>query len=1218
MNRDVDLQIRSDLARALSGVLGVEAARVVSPVHVLAHFLDSASHGYGLTEHPDIDPADAEVPEPPAPAFALLGPVLGIEDAKFDADLLRKPLYDALLRVASDARSRHLINLRGVTREDVLRLGQVYWNLERSDVRRELPLGEGRITTTGGRTKTAAMKHPRENRDLGLLRRTDRTNARGVHPSSAANARRQGAVLAVCVARDILSRYDGPPVDLGAARIELDGAGRVSRLVWTDVSVAATGPDDPTGSQALTFRESFGAGARLVVGRPADVGASYQRRGFDDELDNLWAQESDRRVWLVGATGRGKSYAARRAWVTALAGVDEHRPDVMIWVDAASHDTVVAELARASDAWGLPGVRSVAFARATDAAATAADAETWSKAEALLERLDSTEKRWLVVYDNADVTQLVDGSLLPSIRNPNGRTILTTYSHVTAQDANARVLEVDLFSHDESVSYLTGHLGEESGAQDVDELARLLGGLPLALSTAVATIGANRMRVDEWVREFRAAPRMDEVADERDGGGYPHQVGAAIRVAFDRAAARGGEAVRRAALVAALQDPDGHPTWLWGREGIDAWVTGGDGGPRRPGRMPSVVRALIDTGLVTLRGSWSDGALAMHQLTARAVREMFTASEIAPLAEVLAQEWLLSYTDQPAASWSVVARNLAPMFSLEGVSRFTRCTIAAFADLGDGGDLEELIDRLDRVRPDLECGGASGAFVVARELEGLARRAESLGRPEDGHRWRDEALGILVEMLREESVEGRLRVEGHILAAEIASDRGLSSAAEHRSAAAMTLEQLPDDDSLVGVLQVCLDQGGLVAYHRGQGDEIREGLALAVLDERLARAIHCVQETSPEDGPQIAIWGRSPVEMVATLAGALQDLELDDRSSELLSALEVVAAPISAYEIRSARVVGALARGEWAFAEDLLLESEHIPGPRSDARQLASVQLHLGKVDKSAETLADSFLSARTRRGYGTTSRADWERLPDQRREKCSILCQAIDVAGRAGRWNEALDLCQEAMEELKRLVGGAEWLDAVADVGMLFDESSLDTAMEVIDRTRLVHLERGNLEEVRRFSSLWLELARCCKAKCEEWLALLRSGGDATGVQSVLDDFGLKSVCRSAQRRKHEAWLDGHDAECLEVFERGVTSLAKGLYLSRVSGPGGAIDDLVRGAGEIEAALAADRELPGRFLAVPLRVLADCLEAVGRVSEAVAYRERADELEVLFPEDLE
>ncbi len=105
---------------------------------------------------------------------------------------------------------------------------------------------------------------------------------------------------------------------------------------------------------------------------------------------------------------------------------------------------------------------------------------------------------------------------------------------------------------------------------------------------------ANAMTVPDWIEEFTAAETMDAAADEPDRGGYPHLIGATWQVALGRACQGLPEGVvERAAMVAAIQDPDGHPTWLWDRDAVADWVAGGaDPGPppRDAGGRPAAHR----------------------------------------------------------------------------------------------------------------------------------------------------------------------------------------------------------------------------------------------------------------------------------------------------------------------------------------------------------------------------------------------------------------------------------------------------------------------------------------------------------------------------------------------------------------------------------------------------------------------------------------------------
>ena len=95
---------------------------------------------------------------------------------------------------------------------------------------------------------------------------------------------------------------------------------------------------------------------RVLVGAPAQVGTDYQLRGFDTEIEQLWAGGGDRRIWLRGGPGLGKSYSARRMIQQALSDQAPDREELLIWVDSADPESVTTAFAEAMDQLSHLGV----------------------------------------------------------------------------------------------------------------------------------------------------------------------------------------------------------------------------------------------------------------------------------------------------------------------------------------------------------------------------------------------------------------------------------------------------------------------------------------------------------------------------------------------------------------------------------------------------------------------------------------------------------------------------------------------------------------------------------------------------------------------------------------------------------------------------------------------------------------------------------------------
>jgi tetratricopeptide (TPR) repeat protein len=104
--------------------------------------------------------------------------------------------------------------------------------------------------------------------------------------------------------------------------------------------------------------------------------------------------------------------------------------------------------------------------------------------------------RWLLIFDGADESELMSGALLDG----PGHTIVTSRNQ-TWGDGTMQSVMVDVFSRDESRDFLNRRL-PGIGAADSDQLAELLGDLPIALEQAGALQAQTAMSVSEYRTAF--------------------------------------------------------------------------------------------------------------------------------------------------------------------------------------------------------------------------------------------------------------------------------------------------------------------------------------------------------------------------------------------------------------------------------------------------------------------------------------------------------------------------------------------------------------------------------------------------------------------------------------------------------------------------------------------------------------------------------------------
>lgn len=789
---DPGLEINVDLFGALAEILGAEP-RTPDPIVVLSEYLYRLAQGYGLSESLHLTESQLERADLPAPAVALVNHYLADGAASIDGDSLRDRLYATFIDLSRDRSARKALNKNEPLSEvGLLTVAQIYWNLEATNKRPSLPKFEEDFATM---TWTKRVARGATGLGAGQARK-----------SSGQGFRTKGARLAVLAAQYLVDHHSQPPPGMNGASLRViasDLGNPTALIVWPidDRVVAAPTLYAPELVEERQLRTDV---QQVLVGMPADVGASYQRRGFDATIEQSWADGGDRRLWLRGGPGRGKSYSARRVMQDALSNQGDDRERLLIWVDAADARTVLQSLSAAVD--DLPEFRLSVNDKTLDET----NAEKVNRqARSLLHALETSRWRWLIVLDNAAADELIAEKLVPTGRNPNGRMLITTLSPAHRIDNHGRVIETELFTPEEAEAFLRHRLARASST-DTRELAGLVGYHPLALSIAAATIVANAMDVGDWIAEFGAARRMDDAADEADTGGYPSLIGATWRVALDKAS-QGLQSgvVERSAAVAALLAPDGHPTWLWERTAVTAWVAGDATLARRPGRPPVAIQRLIDNGIIDLvGGAWKGGQIAIHQLAARAIRELVPKTDLEELGGIIANEFLLRLGEDERGTLGELRGNMQSLVSAVDrgePARSTAIALLGFAELGNDSEnsdrwsLEAQLANAQKenrvIESVVEHVGAQGKSRVASSARYLGLTLTKLGSHGDAHEHFTRAAQIYRTIVDDREVDDEDRAEALVNLAAMLDLLGHDDeAGAHRAQAVTIYGRLVDSD----------------------------------------------------------------------------------------------------------------------------------------------------------------------------------------------------------------------------------------------------------------------------------------------------------------------------------------------------------------------------------------------------------------------------------------
>ncbi|MEV7395294.1 tetratricopeptide repeat protein [Streptomyces sp. NPDC091215] len=340
---------------------------------------------------------------------------------------------------------------------------------------------------------------------------------------------------------------------------------------------------------------------------------------------------------LAGMGGVGKTQLAadyaRAAW-------QANELDVLVWITASN-------ATEAASGYALAGMEILG-------------AEPEGAARAFLACLEPGPQerpwRWLVVLD--DVADPADLNGLWPPASPHGRTLVTTRRKDAALTHDGRrLIEVGLFTEDESVEYLTAALAARDRIEPAGQLAALageLGCLPLALSQAAAYLidtgmdcaGYRALLADRATKFADASP--DTLPDEQT-----HTAAAAWAVSVERANGLKPAGLARPLLqLAAFLDPNGIPdTVLASQPALThlATAVGREPDHVTPAEVQRALRALYRLSLIDHTSPTPHQAVRVHQLIQRAVRDALTPDQHDQIARTAA--------DALFAAWPGIERD---------------------------------------------------------------------------------------------------------------------------------------------------------------------------------------------------------------------------------------------------------------------------------------------------------------------------------------------------------------------------------------------------------------------------------------------------------------------------------------------------------------------------------------------------------------------------------
>ena len=278
------------------------------------------------------------------------------------------------------------------------------------------------------------------------------------------------------------------------------------------------------------------------------------------------------------------------------------------------------------------------------------------RASDVLVFLANTDRRWLLVFDNAPGPQALAG--LPS--SGRGR-VLVTSRHRGGYDAFGAELAVDVFDADTARRYLlarSGRTGEETG--DADAVAAALGYLPLALAHAGAYCASGTgVPFGEYLELLEDLPSQ-ELFDTNPEVFYQHTVAATWNTSITAAGQRAPLA-RPALEMTAYLAPEAIPRSFF------AVLEENSAAGRK--RVADALTALHRYSLATVDGN----RISVHRLLQKVIRDRLTGPDQASAithALTAIQRAMPEDPQLPATwpQWQELVPHVAALASIEAVA----------------------------------------------------------------------------------------------------------------------------------------------------------------------------------------------------------------------------------------------------------------------------------------------------------------------------------------------------------------------------------------------------------------------------------------------------------------------------------------------------------------------------------------------------------------------